>query len=69
MLARFPQLRWVVLRPPAVYGPGDKEMLAIFQWMRRGIALNAWDAGRFDATVVGGISQALELLYKLKKDL
>lgn len=31
-------LRWSVLRPPAVYGPGDREMKAIFDWMRRGIA-------------------------------
>jgi nucleoside-diphosphate-sugar epimerase len=31
-------LDWVILRPPAVYGPGDKEMLPIFQWMGRGIA-------------------------------
>jgi nucleoside-diphosphate-sugar epimerase len=30
---------WIILRPPAVYGPGDKEMLPIFQWMRRGIAV------------------------------
>ncbi|MEZ5504162.1 MAG: NAD-dependent epimerase/dehydratase family protein [Halioglobus sp.] len=29
----------IILRPPAVYGPGDREMLPIFQWMRRGIAL------------------------------
>ncbi len=29
----------IVLRPPAVYGPGDQEMLPIFQWMSRGIAL------------------------------
>ncbi len=29
----------VILRPPAVYGPGDKEMLPLFQWMHRGIAL------------------------------
>lgn len=39
LLKRYPGLRWVVLRPPAVYGPGDREMLPIFQWMRRGIAL------------------------------
>jgi nucleoside-diphosphate-sugar epimerase len=30
---------WVVLRPPAVYGPGDREMLPLFRWMMRGIAL------------------------------
>ena len=30
---------WCVLRPPAVYGPGDQEMQAIFDLMQRGIAL------------------------------
>jgi nucleoside-diphosphate-sugar epimerase len=39
LLEQFPQLDWTVLRPPAVYGPGDTEMLPIFEWMRRGIAL------------------------------
>ena len=38
-LLRAPSLDWVILRPPAVYGPGDREMLPIFQLMRRGIAL------------------------------
>ena len=28
---------WIILRPPAVYGPGDQEMLPKFQWMARGI--------------------------------
>jgi nucleoside-diphosphate-sugar epimerase len=28
---------WVVIRPPAVYGPGDKEMLPIFQTMAKGL--------------------------------
>lgn len=31
-------MQWAVLRPPAVYGKGDKELLPLFQWMRRGIA-------------------------------
>ena len=31
-------------------------------FMRRGIDAGAWDAGRFDATTVGGITDALELL-------
>ncbi|HEY6131584.1 MAG TPA: NAD-dependent epimerase/dehydratase family protein [Halioglobus sp.] len=39
LLGQSATLNWVILRPPAVYGPGDKEMLPIFQWMRRGIAL------------------------------
>ena len=32
---------WAVLRPPAVYGPGDKEMLPLLRWMARGIAFVA----------------------------
>lgn len=31
-------LDWLIVRPPAVYGPGDKEMLPVFQAMARGIA-------------------------------
>ncbi|MDT8388227.1 MAG: NAD-dependent epimerase/dehydratase family protein [Thiogranum sp.] len=33
------QLCWMALRPPAVYGPGDKELLPVFRLMARGIAL------------------------------
>lgn len=29
---------WAALRPPPVYGPGDKEMLPLFRWIYRGIA-------------------------------
>lgn len=29
---------WIALRPPAVYGPGDRELLPLFQMMARGIA-------------------------------
>ncbi len=32
------------------------------EFIRQGIKTESWDAGRFDATVVGGISKALELL-------
>ena len=31
-------LHWLVLRPPAVYGPGDRELLPVFRLMSRGIA-------------------------------
>lgn len=31
----------VILRPPPVYGPGDREMLPLFRLMKRGIALVA----------------------------
>jgi nucleoside-diphosphate-sugar epimerase len=31
-------LPWAAFRPPAVYGPGDKELLPLFRTMARGIA-------------------------------
>jgi uncharacterized protein YbjT (DUF2867 family) len=30
-------LNWTILRPPAVYGPGDKETLELFRMARRGV--------------------------------
>jgi L-alanine-DL-glutamate epimerase-like enolase superfamily enzyme len=32
------------------------------EFIRQGIKANSWDSGRFDATTIGGISRALELL-------
>ncbi len=29
--------QWTIIRPPAVYGPGDKELKPVFDWMKRGI--------------------------------
>lgn len=34
-----PGVELTVFRPPAVYGPGDREMLPVFQLMSRGLAL------------------------------
>ncbi len=38
LAAMAEDMEWVALRPPAVYGPGDKEMLPLLQSMGRGIA-------------------------------
>lgn len=38
LLRNYPHLQWVALRPPAVYGPGDTEMLPIFRTMKMGFA-------------------------------
>lgn len=35
---RAGELEWFALRPPAVYGPGDREMLPLFRAMARGFA-------------------------------
>ncbi len=32
-------LDWAIVRPPAVYGPGDKETLELFKMAKRGIVL------------------------------
>jgi nucleoside-diphosphate-sugar epimerase len=45
-------LNWAVLRPPAVYGPGDKELLPLFRWIGKGIA-----------PVLGPRSARFSLLY------
>lgn len=29
--------QWSIIRPPAVYGPGDKELLPVFNWLKKGI--------------------------------
>lgn len=38
-LVRAAPLRWSIVRPPAIYGPGDMEMLELFRLARWGIAL------------------------------
>jgi nucleoside-diphosphate-sugar epimerase len=32
---------WTILRPPAVYGPGDREMLPVLKMIRRGMIVHA----------------------------
>src|SRR5204862_6713781 len=32
-------LDWAIVRPPAVYGPGDKETLELFKMAKRGLIL------------------------------
>jgi nucleoside-diphosphate-sugar epimerase len=45
-------LPWTILRPPAVYGPGDREILKVFKIARLGVA-----------PVFGGGKQELSLVY------
>lgn len=33
------RLRWTVIRPPAVYGPGDKELRLLLNLLRRGVII------------------------------
>lgn len=45
-------LPWTIVRPPAVYGPGDREVLRLFKLARLGVA-----------PVFGGGQQELSLVY------
>ena len=40
-LAAAPGLPWTILRPPAIYGPGDREMIPILKLAAKGWVLNA----------------------------
>ncbi len=39
-------LHWTILRPPAVYGPGDRELRGLLSLARRGIALRPGPPGQ-----------------------
>ncbi|MEO8295828.1 MAG: NAD(P)-dependent oxidoreductase [Gemmatimonadota bacterium] len=51
-VVRSSALPWIILRPPAVYGPGDREVLKVFKIAKLGVA-----------PVFGGGHQELSLVY------
>ncbi|HHH35458.1 MAG TPA: NAD(P)-dependent oxidoreductase [Gammaproteobacteria bacterium] len=54
------RLSWTALRPPAVYGPGDRELLPLFRLMARGIApLLGPREARFSLLYVDDLADAL----------
>lgn len=54
-------LDWTIVRPPAVFGPGDTEMLDLFRMARRGIALLP-PGGRMSAIYVDELARLLVAL-------
>lgn len=53
-------IAWSVLRPPAVYGPGDRELLPVFRLMARGLALTPGSpTARFSMLHVDDLSFAV----------
>jgi nucleoside-diphosphate-sugar epimerase len=53
-------LDWNILRPPAVYGPGDREIAPLFRMMRHGIALQAAPAAsRFSMLYIEDLAEAI----------
>jgi nucleoside-diphosphate-sugar epimerase len=53
-------LRWTILRPPAVYGPGDRELAPLFRCIARGLApVPAHATGRFSLIHVDDLASAV----------
>ena len=50
----------LMLRPPAVYGPGDRELLPLLRWMQRGLAPMVGDGrARFSLLFVEDLAEAV----------
>ena len=60
-------LDWTIVRPPAIYGPGDREMLELFRMARRGIMLLP-PGGRLSLIEVGDLSRLLLTLAGEKEE-
>lgn len=53
-------IAWAILRPPAVYGPGDRELLPLFRLMAHGIAFTPGSpTARFSMLYVDDLSSAV----------
>jgi uncharacterized protein YbjT (DUF2867 family) len=51
-------LDWTIVRPPAIYGPGDKDMLDLFKMAQRGFVLLP-PAGRLSVIEVSDLARLL----------
>ena len=58
---RYPALPITVIRPPAVYGPGDRDIFAYFRLVRARVRLELVPAGRLSMVYVGNLVDALLL--------
>lgn len=61
-------LDWAILRPPPVYGPGDKEMLPVFKAMVRGVApVPGETSARTSLVHVEDVVSAITALLRLEQ--
>ncbi|MDJ0989891.1 MAG: NAD-dependent epimerase/dehydratase family protein [Desulfobacterales bacterium] len=62
------QLQWSALRPPAVYGPGDREIAPLFRLMCKGMAPQTSSrTSRFSMLYVDDLVQAIVTLIEHKR--
>ena len=60
LVEKSDRLPWTIYRPCAIYGPGDKELLPVFEWMARGIApILGSGHGRFSLLYVKDLTEAI----------
>ncbi len=57
-LVKSTPLEWTIVRPPAVYGPGDMEMVDLFRMATKGVALVP-PAGRLSVIHVADLARLL----------
>lgn len=57
-------LRWNILRPPVVYGPGDKQTLQLFRQFKNGFALQMASGGRFSMIYVDDLVAAIMFILQ-----
>jgi uncharacterized protein YbjT (DUF2867 family) len=60
-------LDWTIVRPPAIYGPGDKEMLELFRMAKRGIMMLP-PGGRLSAIHVSDLARLLLALAQEREN-
>ena len=66
-LVRDSGAAWTIVRPPAVYGPGDVDQLDIFRLAKRGLALLP-PPGRMSAIMVEDLARLLLTLAEREGD-
>ena len=54
------KLFWTVFRPSAIYGPGERELMPVFHWMKKGFApILGSGEGRFSLLYVEDLVEAI----------
>lgn len=63
VVASVPGLRWTILRPAAVYGPRDRQLLPLFKSARRGLMPRPPNAATYSLTFVyvDDVARAIEM--------
>jgi nucleoside-diphosphate-sugar epimerase len=60
LVEKSDKLFWTVLRPSAIYGPGDRELMPVFHWMKKGIApILGSGNNRFSLLYVEDLAEAI----------